>query len=173
MPPGRCRAAPTFRATARDLGRTSVTRPAGTSIGAVGTTLSIADTPPHLVDADTVVIAVRKGPSGPQLGPGTKDVDEALGGTLPGTLAALGATGEAGEVTKIATGGRLAAPLLALNARYGARLRIRVSLDHYGAALHESERGARSFARTIDGLNWLARHGFAIAVAGRTLWDEG
>jgi leucyl aminopeptidase len=79
----------------------------------VGTTLSITDTPPHLTDADAVVIAVRKGPSGPQPGPGTKDVDEALGGTLAGTLAALGATGEAGEVTKIATGGRLAAPVLA------------------------------------------------------------
>ncbi len=68
---------------------------------------------------------------------------------------------------------KLAAPLLALNARYGARLRIRVSLDHYGAVLHDSERGAGGFARTIEGLNWLARHGFAIAVAGRTLWGEG
>ena len=44
--------------------------------------------------------------------PGTKDIDDALGGTLAGMLAALGATGEAGEVTKIATGGRLAAPLI-------------------------------------------------------------
>ena len=79
----------------------------------MGTTLSITDTPPHLADADAVVIAVRKGPSGPQPGPGTKDVDEALGGTLASTLAALGATGEAGEVTKIATGGRLTAPVLA------------------------------------------------------------
>ncbi len=78
----------------------------------MGTTLSITDTPPHLADADAVVIAVRKGPSGPQPGPGSKDVDEALGGTLAATLAALGATGEAGEVTKIATGGRLKAPVL-------------------------------------------------------------
>ena len=41
------------------------------------------------------------------------DVDEALGGTLADTLAALGATGEAGEVTKIPAIGRLAAPLVA------------------------------------------------------------
>jgi leucyl aminopeptidase len=40
-------------------------------------------------------------------------VDEALGGGLAQTLATLGATGEAGEVTKIPSGGRLAAPLIA------------------------------------------------------------
>jgi leucyl aminopeptidase len=79
----------------------------------VSTTLSITDTPAHQVDADALVVAACTGPGGPQLAPGTKDVDDALGGTLAGTLAALGATGEAGEVTKIATGGRLAAPLIA------------------------------------------------------------
>jgi len=79
----------------------------------VATTLSIIDTSPHLVDADAVVIAVRRGAGGPQPGPGAKDIDDALGGTLAATLAALGASGDVGEVTKIATGGRLGAPLLA------------------------------------------------------------
>ena len=79
----------------------------------MSTTLSITDTPAHQVDADALVVAACTGPGGPQLAPGTKDVDDALGGTLAGTLAALGATGEAGEVTKIASGGRLAAPLIA------------------------------------------------------------
>ena len=78
----------------------------------MSTTLSITDTSPHLIDADALVVAVCSGADGPQPGPETKDIDEALGGTLAGTLAALGATGEAGEVTKIATGGRLAAPLI-------------------------------------------------------------
>ena len=78
----------------------------------MSTTLSITDTSPHLIDADALVIAVCSGADGPQPAPGTKDIDDALGGTLAGTLAALGATGEAGEVTKIATGGRLAAPLI-------------------------------------------------------------
>ena len=78
----------------------------------MSTTLSITDTSPHLIDADALVIAVCSGAEGPQPAPGTKDIDDALGGTLAGTLAALGATGEAGEVTKIATGGRLAAPLI-------------------------------------------------------------
>jgi leucyl aminopeptidase len=76
-------------------------------------TLSIIDTLPHLVDADAVVIAIRRGAGGPQPGPGAKDIDDALGGTLAATLAALGASGDTGEVTKIATGGRLSAPLLA------------------------------------------------------------
>jgi leucyl aminopeptidase len=79
----------------------------------VSTTLSISEAPPHLVDADAVVVAVIKGASGPLPGPGTKDVDEALGGTLAQTLATLGATGAAGEVTKITASGRLNAPLIA------------------------------------------------------------
>ena len=78
----------------------------------MSTTLSITDTPLHQVDADALVIAVHAGPDGPQPATGTKDVDDALGGRLAATLATLGATGEAGEVTKIATGGRLAAPLI-------------------------------------------------------------
>jgi len=63
---------------------------------------------------------------------------------------------------------RYAAPLLALRDRHGVdRLTIRVSLDHHDAAIHDLERGAGSFARTLEGLAWLAREGFAIHVAGR------
>ena len=78
----------------------------------MSTTLSITDTPAHQVDADALVVAACTGPAGPQPASGAKDVDDALGGTLAATLAALGATGEAGEVTKIASGGRLTAPLI-------------------------------------------------------------
>ena len=78
----------------------------------MSTTLSITDTPAHQVDADALVVAACTGPAGPQPAPGAKDVDDALGGTLAATLAALGASGEAGEVTKIASGGRLTAPLI-------------------------------------------------------------
>jgi hypothetical protein len=62
--------------------------------------------------------------------------------------------------------------LLSLNSRYGGRLRIRVSLDHYDQAVHEAERGRRSWLPTIDGLVWLARNGFAIDVAGRRFSGE-
>jgi len=59
-----------------------------------------------------------------------------------------------------------------INERYGARLVIRVSLDHYTAERHEDERGPGTFAPTRDGLIWLAEHGFNVAVAGRTMWGE-
>ncbi|HET6195832.1 MAG TPA: radical SAM protein [Acetobacteraceae bacterium] len=67
---------------------------------------------------------------------------------------------------------KLRPQLLALHATYGARLRIRVSLDHYTPAVHEAERGRRSWTPTIDGLVWLARNGFAIDVAGRRFSGE-
>ena len=62
--------------------------------------------------------------------------------------------------------------LLDLNARFGGRLTLRVSLDHHGRTLHEAERGPRTWVRTIAGLDWLAQNGFHIAIAGRTCWSE-
>jgi hypothetical protein len=67
---------------------------------------------------------------------------------------------------------KLRPQLLALREMHGARLRIRVSLDHHSATVHEAERGRRSWAPTIDGLVWLARNGFAIDVAGRRFSGE-
>jgi len=68
--------------------------------------------------------------------------------------------------------GRHKARLDALRRRHGDRLVIRVSLDHFTPERHEDERGPGTFAPTLDGLNWLGRHGFNIAVAGRTMWGE-
>jgi hypothetical protein len=62
--------------------------------------------------------------------------------------------------------------LLLMCERYGERLQVRVSLDHYGRAVHEVERGRRSWQPTIDGLLWLAHNGFAISVASRRLSGE-
>ncbi len=62
--------------------------------------------------------------------------------------------------------------LLALRATHGRRLQVRVSLDHFTAALHEVERGTDTFAKTVAGLDWLAEHGFDLAIAGRTCWGE-
>lgn len=63
---------------------------------------------------------------------------------------------------------RYAEPLAALLAKHGPeRLVIRVSLDHHDAAVHDIERGPGSYARTIEGLEWLAREGFTLHVAGR------
>lgn len=66
-----------------------------------------------------------------------------------------------------------AAALSALQAEFGARLTMRVSLDHFEPALHDLERGDGAFARTIEGLAWLARHGFTIHVAGRLGFGDG
>jgi hypothetical protein len=54
---------------------------------------------------------------------------------------------------------RYADALLALHVVHGARLVLRVSLDHHDAALHDRERGAGSFAQAMEGIAWLARHG--------------
>jgi pyruvate-formate lyase-activating enzyme len=62
--------------------------------------------------------------------------------------------------------------LLRLNDRYGNRLTVRVSVDHYGRQVHELERGVRSWRPTIDGLIWLARNGFSLHVASRQLSGE-
>jgi len=62
--------------------------------------------------------------------------------------------------------------LLSLRVRHGDRLTIRVSLDHYTQAVHEAERGARTWQPTIDGVVWLARNGFALHVAGRHFTHE-
>jgi leucyl aminopeptidase len=64
------------------------------------------------VRAGAIVVGVTQGPDGPQLAPGAEDVDDALGGKLAETLATLGATGQAEEVTRIASAGRLNAPLI-------------------------------------------------------------
>lgn len=62
---------------------------------------------------------------------------------------------------------RIREGLLALKARHGAKLRLRVSIDHYRSAVHDAERGSGSFEKTMEGFRWLAREGFALAVAGR------
>lgn len=62
--------------------------------------------------------------------------------------------------------------LLALRDAHGARLTMRVSLDHHSRAVHEAERGAGTWDNAWDGLDWLARHGFRVAVAGRALPGE-
>jgi len=67
---------------------------------------------------------------------------------------------------------KLADGLLDLRRRFGERLTIRVSLDHHTKALHEAERGPRSWKPALEGLAWLARNGFALNVAGRLFGGE-
>jgi leucyl aminopeptidase len=79
----------------------------------VTTTLTITTSAPTSIDADAVVIGVIKGQDGPVLAPGATDLDKALGGGLAATLATLGVTGQAEEVTRLPGGGAITAPVIA------------------------------------------------------------
>ena len=59
-----------------------------------------------------------------------------------------------------------------LHRRFGKRLTIRVSLDHYRQGEHEAVRGARTWVPALAGLKWLSDNGFDIAVASRLMWFE-
>jgi uncharacterized Fe-S cluster-containing radical SAM superfamily protein len=67
---------------------------------------------------------------------------------------------------------KCAEALVVLKDRFGERLVIRVSVDHYTPTLHEVERGQRSWQPMIKGLAWLAAEGFNLRIAGRNCWGE-
>jgi len=62
--------------------------------------------------------------------------------------------------------------LLELRSEFTDKLSLRVSLDHYTKELHETERGPRTWDMALAGLDWLAKHGFSVSIAGRTCWNE-
>lgn len=62
--------------------------------------------------------------------------------------------------------------LLRLQQCYGSQLTMRVSIDHYSQHFHELERGRHSWTPTIEGMRWLAEHGFTLTVAGRMFSGE-
>ncbi len=59
-----------------------------------------------------------------------------------------------------------------LNAEYGRKLTLRVSVDHWSHEHHDEERGVGSFDKTLEGMRWLRDAGIRMAVAGRTMWGE-
>ncbi len=59
-----------------------------------------------------------------------------------------------------------------LVAEYGDKLTLRISVDHWSENNHDTERGKGTFARTIEGMQWLRDAGIRMAVAGRTVWGE-
>ncbi len=62
--------------------------------------------------------------------------------------------------------------LSALIAEFGDKLTFRISLDHYAAERHDTERGAGAFEKTMTGMAWLRDQGARMAVAGRMEWAE-
>ena len=67
---------------------------------------------------------------------------------------------------------RMREGLLELQRDHGDKVTLRISVDHYRPYLHDEERGAGSFVKTVTGMEWLRDHGFRMAVAGRTIWGD-
>jgi len=64
------------------------------------------------------------------------------------------------------------AGLQSLQADYGDKLTLRISVDHYMPENHDIERGVGSFAKTLEGMKWLRDAGIRMAIAGRTVWGD-
>lgn len=64
------------------------------------------------------------------------------------------------------------AGLVELHETYGDKLTLRISVDHWSKEHHDTERGAGSFEKTLEGMRWLRDTGIRMAVAGRTVWGE-
>ena len=67
---------------------------------------------------------------------------------------------------------KVQAGLIDLHARFPGKLTLRVSLDHFTAEGHDAERGEGSFARGVEGMDWLTEHGFQTTIAGRAAFSE-
>ena len=128
-------------------------------------TLHTSQSAPATASADAIVIGVIQTPDGPRAAPGTAEIAEALaiGNTdLTGLLAALGGTGKLEEICKIATAGRIAAPLVvavglgaeddltAERLRRAAGVAIRDLLSTHSAFRPQEGEGAASERRVIS-----------------------
>ncbi|MEX1059626.1 MAG: radical SAM protein [Methyloceanibacter sp.] len=96
------------------------------------------------------------------------DIIEMLGDALQRGLSVLVLTNAMQPMLRP----RIRDGLTALRGAHGRRLLMRVSLDHYTQELHDTERGPGSFVKTVEGIDWLARGGFRLTLAGRTCWGE-
>jgi uncharacterized Fe-S cluster-containing radical SAM superfamily protein len=94
------------------------------------------------------------------------DMNPMLEAVLERGFSALVLTNAMRPMMKVAEG------LLDLRSRYGSRLTLRVSVDHYTRELHEFERGPRAWKPSLEGLRWLSRNGFTVDIAGRQFSGE-
>jgi uncharacterized Fe-S cluster-containing radical SAM superfamily protein len=67
---------------------------------------------------------------------------------------------------------RVQAAIVDLAKRYGTKLTMRVSIDHWREDLHDEERGKGSFEEALAGLRWLRDRSVPLAVAGRLRWGD-
>ncbi|RSN42538.1 MULTISPECIES: leucyl aminopeptidase [Actinomadura] len=76
------------------------------------TTISLDSAAPDSLDVDAIVIGVSPGGDGVAPAAGAEALDRALDGRLAAALGALGATGKAGEITRVPTLGAVPAPVI-------------------------------------------------------------
>jgi leucyl aminopeptidase len=107
--------------------------------------------------ADAIVVGVLKTADGPRLAPGAEDLDHALDGRLLDALTALGATGAADEVVKLATLGAVGVPVIAAVGLGAA------PADGAGVTEEAVRRAAGAASRALGGR---ARVASALALAG-------
>ncbi|MEM1129682.1 MAG: radical SAM protein [Pseudomonadota bacterium] len=62
--------------------------------------------------------------------------------------------------------------LIGLAQTYGPRLTLRISLDHWSPAQHDTERGKGGFESSLTGMRWLGASGIRMTVAARSIWGE-
>ena len=62
--------------------------------------------------------------------------------------------------------------LIDLNTAYPGKLTLRISLDHFDRANHDTERGKGAYDKTLEGMNWLRDVSIRMHVAGRTVWGD-
>jgi len=67
---------------------------------------------------------------------------------------------------------RIQAGLLDLQTRFPDQITLRVSLDHFTADGHDTERGGGSFKLAVAGLNWLTKNNFSVHIAGRASFSR-
>ena len=67
---------------------------------------------------------------------------------------------------------KVQAGLLNLREKFGAKLTLRISLDHYARNIHNDERGPGAFNAALTGIDWLVANKFSISIAGRNLTGE-
>jgi uncharacterized Fe-S cluster-containing radical SAM superfamily protein len=67
---------------------------------------------------------------------------------------------------------RVQTGLLELQAEFGDKLTLRISLDHFDSGLHDAERGKGAYDITLQGMRWLRDNGFRMALAGRSIFGD-
>lgn len=67
---------------------------------------------------------------------------------------------------------RVKSGILDLHKKFGDRITLRVSLDHFSAQEHDKERGQGSFEIALKGMRWLNENSIPIHIAGRAMFSE-